>query len=342
MSGRGLLVLSVLAAFAVVGAILTRQPIDGQPETEARPRFLPVLQDNINAVTRLDVRDPDGAELARIERADDGWAVVNRWNHPADLATLRATLIGLTEARQLQPKSDRAEGHARLGVAEPGRGTGAGVEITLHGLDAPVGVLIGNPATGEVGGTYVRRVGADQAWLVSGDLQRHERIADWLDDLLVDIPAIQIHRVRIDAVDGDPVNVLLPSRDAPRFEILEIPEGRKPLSRTLSKSIARGVADLRLVDVRPVAGTTLPPRLAATRFELFSGLVIEIETFADGRGTLAEGLARIRADAVADASQDVRQRAEVLNARFDGWLYRLPEYKLVNLTYRFEQVLAPD
>jgi len=116
-----------------------------------------------------------------------------------------------------------------------------------------------------------------------------------------------------------------------------------PPSRSIACASTRWtVTDLRLVDVRPVAGTTLPPRLAATRFELFSGLVIEIETFADGRGTLAEGLARIRADAVADASQDVRQRAEVLNARFDGWLYRLPEYKLVNLTYRFEQVLAPD
>jgi len=342
VSSRGLLVLGVLAALAVAGAVLTRPQVDDAPEMEARPHFLPGLHERLDDISRVDVRDPSGQMLARVERRDRGWVVANRRNHPADLETLRGILIGLAEARELEAKTDRVEGHARLGVAAPGSGAGSGLEITLHGLGQPQSVLIGEPSTGEVGGTYLRRSGEDRAWLVSGELQRHDRIADWLDDLLVDVPAIRVHRVRIEPVDGAPVSVVLPSRDAPRFEILDIPEGRRPLSRTLSKSIARGIADLRLVDVRPAADTALPPRLATSRFELFSGLVIEIEVFAPGRGQFGEGLARLRAFAPTDAAPEVRARADALNARFDGWLYRLPEYKFVNLTYRFDQVLAPE
>ncbi|MDZ7829872.1 MAG: DUF4340 domain-containing protein [Halofilum sp. (in: g-proteobacteria)] len=342
MSGRGLLVLGVLAALAVVGAVLTRQPIDDVPETDTRPYFLPGLQERLEDVSRVEVRSPSGEALARVERRDRGWVVANRWDHPADLESLRGTLIGLAEARELEPKTDRVDGHARLGVAAPGSGSGSGLEVTLHGPGEPQSVVIGEPSTGEVGGTYLRRAGEDRAWLVSGELPRHDRISDWLNDLLVDVPAIRVHRVRIEPVDGEPVNVLLPSQDAPRFEILDIPEGRRALSRTLSKSIARGIADLRLVDVRPAADTRLPPRLATTRFELFSGLTIEIEVFAPGRGQLGDGLARLHAFAPTDAVSDVRERADALNARFDGWLYRLPEYKFVNLSYRFDQVLAPE
>jgi hypothetical protein len=342
VSGRGLLVLGVLAALAVVGAVLTRQPIDDVPDTAARPYFLPGLQERLDDVSRVEVRNPAGEALARVERSEQGWVVANRRDHPADLETLRGTLIGLAEGRKLEAKTDRVEGHARLGVATPGSGDGSGLEVTLHGLDQPQTVLIGEPSAGEVGGTYLRRAGQDRAWLVSGELERHDKIADWLNDLLIDVPAIRVHRVRIEPVDGDPVNVLLPSQDAPRFEILDIPAGRRALSRTLSKAIARGIADLRLVDVRSAADTQLPPRLATTRFELFNGLLIDIEVFAPDRGQLGEGLARIRADAPPDAPPEVRGQADAFNARFEGWLYRLPEYKFVNLTYRFDQVLVPE
>lgn len=342
MSGRGLLILGILALLAVAGAILTRQPVHEAKDAAEEPRFLPMLQEQTDAVTGVAVRAPDGRDLARVGRRDEGWVVTSRWNYPADLSTLRGTLIGLAEARRLEEKTDRPDGHARLGVARPGSGPGGGLEVSLHGLEEPLAVLIGEPSAGEVGGTYVRRVGEDRAWLVSGELKRHKLVGDWLDDRLVDIPAIRVHRVRIEPVDGDPVRVVLPSPDAPRFEILDIPEDRKPLSRTLSKSIARGVAELRLTDVRPAAETELPPRLATTRFETFDGLVVEIEAFAPGRESVSEGLVRIRADSMAGASQGVRDRAAALNARFEGWLYRIPDYKFVNLTYRFDQVLAPE
>ncbi|MDX1609512.1 MAG: DUF4340 domain-containing protein [Halofilum sp. (in: g-proteobacteria)] len=342
MSGRGLLILALLAALAVAGVVLTRAPAPPAGEAAPEPRFLPGLHERLESVRRVDVQAPDGADLATVVRGDGGWSVANRWDYPADLETLRGTLIGLAEARELEPKSDRPEGHARLGVAEPGSGPGSGLGLRLGGIEPAVAVLVGQPAAEEVGGTYLRRVGEDRAWLVSGAIERHDAIADWLDDRLVDLAAIRVHRVRIEPVDGEPVEVLLPSQDAPRFEILGIPEGRQPLSRTLSKSIARGLAELTLVDVRPAAETRLPPLLARTRFETFDGLVIEVEAFAAGRGEPPRRLVRLRASTLAHAGPGLRESAAGLNARFDGWLYRIPDYKFVNLTYRFADVLAPE
>lgn len=342
MSRRGLLLLAILTALAVGGALLTRQSAMSPPDGQEEPPFLPGLQERLDEVDRVRVRAPDGGELAELVRREGDWTVGNRWHHPADLETLRGTLIGLAEARRLAPKTDRPEGHARLGVAVPGSGEGSGVGLRLEGIDPPIEVLIGTPASGDADGTHVRRGGEDRAWLVSGSLQRHDEIADWLDDLLIDIEVVRVHRVRIEPVDGEPVRVLLPSPDAPRFEIVNLPEGRRPLSSTLSKSIARGIADLRLTDVMLAAETELPPRLALARFETFDGLVIEIEAFAAGRENPPERLARLRADTLTDADDAVRAEAQRLNARFDGWLYRIPDYKFTNLTLTLEQVLEPQ
>lgn len=341
MSGRGLLILALLAALAVGGLLLTRPPAVSPADGNEEPHFLPGLQDRLDEVERVRVRAPDGSELAEVVRREDGWTVANRWHYPADPETLRGSLIGLAEARRLAPKTDRPEGHARLGVARPGSGEGGGVELRLEGIDPPIEVLIGAGATGEAGGTYVRRGDEDRAWLVSGSLRRHDEIADWLDDRLVDIEAVRVHRVRIEAVDGDPVRVLLPSPDAPRFEITNLPEGRRPLSSTLSKSIARGIADLRLSDVVPAAGTEPPPRLARARFETFDGLVIGVEAFAAGRDNPPERLVRLRAGTLEGADDAVRGEAQRLNARFDGWYYRIPEFKFINLTFTLDQVLEP-
>ena len=341
MSGRGLLILALLAAVAVGGLVLVRGPGGRAPSSAEPPLFLPGLEQQLEAVERVVVRAPDGGALAELVRSEGGWVVGNRWNHPADLETLRGTLIGLARARRLEPKTDRAEGHARLGVAAPGSGAGAGLEVRLEGTEPPVAVLIGEPATGDVGGTYVRRVGVDRAWLVSGNLRRHDRIDDWLDDRLLDIPPRRVHRVRIDPVDGAPVRVVLSSPQASGFELLGIPEGRKPLSDSIAQSIARVVTELGLDDVVPASAAGLPPLLAKSRFETFDGLVIEVEALAAARKDPPRRLVRLRAGTLDDAAEPVRAEARRLNERFDGWLYRLPDYKFVNLSYTLEQVSEP-
>ncbi|MDZ7786595.1 MAG: DUF4340 domain-containing protein [Halofilum sp. (in: g-proteobacteria)] len=339
MSTRTLAVLALLAALALAGVWLTREPPpDAGREARAGEPFLPGLEARVNEVSGLRVRAAGGDLLAQVARRDGTWRVANRAGYPADTTTLRGTLIGLARARRLEPKTDRPQGHARLGVAPIEQAQGKAIEVALEGLERPAAVLIGKPSTGDVGGTYVRRVGAARAWLVSGELERHERVGDWLDDRLVDIPARAIRRVRIEAVDGAPVVVHHAEPGADGFE-LQVPEGRRPLSSSIARSLARVVTDLRLDDVQAAPEAAELPRLARARFETFSGLVLEIEAFARSRAEDAHHHVRLRAGTTDAAGAEARERAGRLNARYRGWVYRLPGYKLVNATQTLEGVL---
>lgn len=334
-----LVVLAVLAAAAVAGVLVTREPAVAPPtEIEAGERLVPWLEARLNEVAGVRVRRPGGDLVARVVRRDGQWRVANRADYPSDTETLRGTLIKLSRARRLEPKSDRPEGWARLGVAAIERGVGDGVELALEGLGRDLAVLIGRPAAGDVGGTYVRIAGERRAWLVSGDLERHDRVGDWLDDRLVSIPAGRVRSVRIEAVDGEPVVVRQAEAGSGDFA-LNVPEGRRALSTSIAQSLARIVADLRLDDVRPAADAPELPQLATARFRTFDGLVIEIEAFARGRAPEGDRFVRLRARATAEASAAVRERAAALAERFEGWAYEIPRYKFVNATQTLEGVL---
>lgn len=341
MSARTLAVLALLAAAAVAAVTLTRTPAPPAPgaDSDAAERFLPGLGQRLNDITAVRVRRAGGALVARLERRAGAWVVASRHGYPADAAALRATLIGLAEARRLEPKTRRPEAYGRLGVTEVEAPGAEGVEIALEGIEPPLAVVIGKPSSGDVGGTYARIAGERRAWLVSGDLQRRARVGEWLDARLVDVPAEQVRRVRIEPVAGQPIRVGRAGASGD-FELEDVPAGRRPLSATVARSLARVVAGLELTDVRPAAAAPELPRVASARFETVSGLIIEIHAFA-GEGDDADRFVRLAAETTADAGAGAAEQAAALNARFDGWVYEIPDYKFVNATQTLEGVLEP-
>ncbi len=335
MSGRTLGVLALLTVVAVAAAWYVRQPVPEPSPATAGNHFLPGLADRLPSVTAVRARTGGGHLLAYVVRDGDIWRVRNRDGYPADPETLRGTLIALSEARREEAKTDRVDGWSRLGlqpIEEPDAG---GVELTLEGLDpAP------RNRRHDTGGTYLRRADDDdaRAWLVSERIERPAAIGDWLDDRLTEIPVQRMRSVEIVARDGEPVRI---AREEPRsrhFEIANRPEGRRPLSNSIARSIARIVSDLRLTDVHPADSVDLPPRLAEARFETLDGLRVVIDAFAAERAQGTRYI-RLRAETVSDAGEAVRAQADSLNTRFNGWLYEIPEYKFVNMTHTLEGVL---
>jgi hypothetical protein len=340
VNGRTLGVLALSAALAVAAAWYVRQPEPEPRSAAGDDLLLPGLADRLTEVTAVRARIGGGALLAYVVRDGDTWRVRNRAGYPADTGTLRGTLIALAEAKRGEAKTDRAEGWSRLGlqpIEEPDAG---GVELTLEGLDPAPRIIIGESTGTDNGGTYLRRADEEggRAWLVSERIERPAAIADWLDDRLTEIPIQRMRSVEIAARDGEAVRVARVEPRSPDFEIANRPADRRPLSNTIARSIARIVSDLRLTDVHPADRIDLPPRLAETRFETLDGLRIVIETFAVQRGQPPRYI-RLRAETAVQAGDRAREEADALNARFDGWLYEIPEYKFVNMTHTLESVL---
>ena len=341
MSGRTLVVLALAAALAVAAAWYVRRPPEPPAPATASELFLPGLAERLADVESLRVRVAGGQLLARVERDGDGWRVANRHGYPADRETLRGTLIALAEARRLAPKTDRPEGWPRLGVGPVEAADATGVELRLGGLEPPPRIVIGETAAGDANGTYVRRVGeGERAWLISESIDRPDEIADWLDDTLVDVSTRRLRKVTLQPRDGDPVEIGRGGASGTDLRITNRPEGRRPLSPSIARSLARIVAGLELDDVHPAASTDAPPVLSTARFATFGGLTITIEALAAERGG-APRYIRLRAEAAEGAADAIRQEAERINARVANWLYEIPEYKFVNLTQTLEGVLEP-
>lgn len=340
MSGRVLGLLALVTALAVGAAWYIRQPVPEPAEEAGDNRFLPGLADRLPSVTAIRVRTGGDRLLAYVVRDGDTWRVRNRSGYPANRETLRGILIALSGARREEAKTDRAEGWGRLGLKPIEDPDAGGVELTLEGLDPAPRIVIGETAGRDTGGTYLRRADDEsaRAWLVSERIEMPADIGDWLDDRLTGIPVQRLRSVEIVARDGEQVRI---AREEPRsrhFEIANRPEGRRPLSNSIARSIARIVSDLRLTDVHPADTVDPPPRLAETRFETLDGLRIVIDAFAAerDRGPRYIGL---RAEADSGAGEAVHEQVDMLNTRFDGWLYEIPEYKFVNLTHTLEGVL---
>ncbi len=335
MSARAIGVLALLAASAVVAVILAGGSNERRNSSEALGEpFLPGLAERLDGLTAVRAVRGGGELIARVARRREGWVVTNRWGYPADTATVRGLLDELVAARRVAPKADDAAGHGELGVGPIASAGERTVAVTLEGVGEGLAVVLGEAAAGDVAGRYVRRVDAQRAWQVEPAIERPDRIADWLDERLVDIGAESIVQVAIDPVDGEPVHV----RRSEGALVLERPAGRAPLSATTARSLARVVADLRLTDVRPAADAPAWPRLATARYRTAAGLVIRLQTYAPRRGA-ERHLVRLQAHVDTEVSERVRERAARLNERWSGWVYTIPEYKLTNATRTLEAVL---
>ncbi len=341
MSGRRLAILALAALIAVAAAWYVRRPPAPSSPGPAPQSLLPGLADRLPQVEAVRVRVGGGRILARVERDGDAWRVANRHGYPADRSTLRGTLIALAEARRAAPRAEDPQDWPRLGLRPIEQADAAGVELTLEGLDPAPRILIGKPAAGDAPGTYVRRVGqGERAWRVSQAIDRPDAIADWLDPRVVDLPTRRLRAVRLDPRDGEPVEIERVGADSSALRIANRPEGRRLLSPSIARSIARIVTGLELTDVRPAASTEGPPPLANARFTTFGGLQVTITALAAERGAPPRYV-RVEASAAEGAAEALHKEAARINERVGDWLYEIPDYKFVNLTQTLEGVLEP-
>jgi hypothetical protein len=332
--------LAGLAVAVVVAATgwwwLQRDAERRPPSPEGEGPLLPAFADNMQRVTGVRAVRGGGQLLAHAVRRGEAWVVANRWDYPADRATLRTTLRWLARARRVTAKADRPPAYADLGVAPLERAEASTLALTVEGLAVPT-VIAGNAAAGGAAGTYARLAGEPRAWHVRPTFERPDRIADWLDERLVDIAAERVAEVRIEPAAGRPVRVTRPDGPEGPFR-LQRPAGREPLSASTARSLARVVTGLTLVDVRPVDRVEALAHRATARYTTFDGLAVELAIYS-GEGDDAGHYARLRARAADTASADVAERARMLGERWAGWAYSLPDYKRTNASRTRASVL---
>lgn len=337
MNRKTFAILAALAATALVAAVaisLARRPASESAAT--REYLLPALRGHVNDVSRVTVTGAGDRTMAVIERGDGGWTLASKGGYPADTGKLRRFLLQLADARMLERKTALPERHADLGLEDVAGAEAQGLRVELEGLAEPARLVIGN-ASPRGGGTYVRREGEDQTWLVSGDLKpggmsRFDMgggsvgyagggggdAAAWLDRDLFDLGADKVAEVLLRRGDEE-VRLFKHAASDEHFTLDELPRGREPADVWTLDGPGGLLASLSFDDVLPAAEAA-PPADAVplrARYRTFDGMIIEVEAWKSASPPADERDETGEAEAASDSAQALDRPAEARRyARF--------------------------
>jgi hypothetical protein len=330
MKRRPLLLLGGAAVVAAAAAVvLGRRAPDAPLETSSAPLMFQNLAARLSGAARIEVRQ-GGKSVAVTKRDAETWVLPDMQDYPVRPEKVRELLVGLTELRLTERRTNDAAMLDRLGLEDPAGATStASMLRVLDGKGDPIAELVvGRRRMRTQGGVpesvYVRRPAETQAWLAEGRLPLDADPQLWIDR---DIANIARERVlKVEAIRlGEPPLVLTRGEGPDGRLAVTTPAQTPLLEETSLDEVGRAFEFLTLTDVRKDAAATSQP-LGETRFTLTDNLAITVSGHQDGENTWMR---------LAAAGDDEAAR---LNARWRGWAYKVAEWKAKALLPRLEDL----
>lgn len=339
--------------FLVAALVLLLPGKTGRESSFEQSDFLPELAGQANDIDWVRLTGASGVTIATLARVNDGWTVEEASGYRADWDQLKSLLAGLARARVIEMKTDNPEFYDRLGVQDISAADAAGIQVEFaEGSGVPT-VIVGNNAKAR-SGQYARLRDSVASVLVDSQLSFPKTTPGWLDTDIIDITDSEVVEYQVRHPDGTVIKAVKASADDGDFELQDIPDGREIKSAWNVNSPANALAALTLDEVVPSADLNWDE---SVQYQVLTadGLTIEaklitVETSAEEAGDpehwlrLRAGIYTTSLENTADSEVDrdaTRARAEDINARVDGWAYRIPRYKYDPMTRNTEDLLKP-
>jgi hypothetical protein len=298
-------------------------------------RALPGLAEKLGDLAWIGLsRGPTKIDFAAI---GGRWTVVEKGNYPAAPGKLRQLLLGLADLTLIEPKTERPELFQRLDLDDPANGKATDLKLNDRTGQNVAELIVGRRRADRLGtgndAVYVRKPGADRAWLARGSLDVTGEIVDWLDRRILDIPAARIASVTLTAGDGTAL-VLSRAQPGERLAVAGAPPDAKLKGSGVLAEPAGALAALDLADVRPAADQPMPDSgIATASFTTFDGLTIELRVFARDNNDWV---------AVTASGKDAAEaEAKAINAKVSGWSYAVTPDRGKLLRTRLADLVEP-
>ena len=318
LNRRNLILLGGGAAGSLALALLlgpTSPERSGPPGGSGTLAF-PDLAARLGNIVKLELRKNDATLV--VLRDGNRWLLPEKGNYPIRAERVRETLVGLTELRLLEQRTNDRAQLAQLGLDDP-TNTGS-TAILLRALDAAgavvVELVVGRRRVRTQGNlpesVYVRRPGETQAWLAEGRLALDTDPQLWVDRDIGNISAERLRRVTVNRVTE---GVLVLERGGEADAKLKLVEPPNPPSQdeVSLDEVGRSFEFLTFLDVKPAA--EIPGEaLGEARFEFTNGLAVTVWP------NKAEDTLWVRLKAEGD-------EAASFNSRWDGWAYQVGIWK---------------
>ena len=328
---------TVLVCAAAVATWYYQRPETG---VEAHSALFPGLGQDLNAVATVKL-EGNGDHSVTLHRAKDDWTVAERGDYPADIGNLRTLLLGLSEAKLVEPETTRKDNYHYLGVQNVSRPNAPGVLLELKNADGKTldAVVIGNKARKR--GRFVRKPDAAQSWLAHPMPEVPLDPAQWLNRDLVDIGPDQVYRVEVTPHKGASFTIAKASPADGMYKLVE-PKGKKLYREAAANPLGRSLANLRFTDVEdPAKAKDELADADRLHYETFSGWVVDLKVAKQDKGVSvtdwnvrfdpklanrfldAGDLKGKKREAALEKS---RKEAEKLAARINGRAFTMPNY----------------
>jgi hypothetical protein len=343
MQTKKLTTLGVAAAAAMLLAavVLWQQRPDGAGD---KVLLLPSFADRLADVAVLDITASNAR--VRLEQKDSQWVVADKAGYPADGALVRRLLLSAAAVRVVEEKTSDPTKYARLGVEDTASPNAASTQVDFKTVDGTVlaGVIVGKAASAASGGEarrYARVVGEKTSYLVTGLMDVKASAAEWLDETLLSVDQARVKQVTVIA-SGQPLHLM---REKPEddFQLAELPKDRKLKAYGGVDSLTAALAYLSFDDVRPAEA--MPDTAKRTAITTFDGLTVTVTMdggWAHFSAAYDVGVTTAEGEAVMPkAPSDVAAEADGINARLGRWDYKLPDFKVKDLTPALNDLLEP-
>jgi hypothetical protein len=299
-------VVALLLAFWLASS---REPGTGA-STKAEPAIAG-LADGLNAVTTVKLSGAEKKPIATLVKSDAGWTIAEKDGYPAEHAQVREFLLKLSDATLIEPKTEKQEHYAKLGVQDLDEKGADGVLVEIEGLPKPAALIIGHFNGRGGDGTFVRRPGEARSWLAKGNLTVDKEPANWLARELTDIPTNRIAQATVTR-KGKTLRVYKDRADDQNYKVADVPKGRELASEFVANGIASVLAGLRFDDVVKSDKAPPPAETIDATYKTFDGVLVKAKAWEkDGKAyaNLSAELDPATAEAFVIAEQTIARNA---------------------------------
>ena len=368
---RPLLILAGVALAAALAALVLETETGDSVIPGEGELVFPGLLSRVDEVRR--VRVVSGGETFTFSHDGTRWTMPERDAYRVVADKVHKLVVGAAGLERREPKTADPARYARLGLDDPAEPESGAIRFTLEddAADTLADFIIGNrePSRIDISQSefYLRAPEDAQTWLVEGKLSVSRDPVEWLERQVLRIDEARVRAVHVRQRDGGRLDVSRARPDDDDFRLENIPPSHEVDNRWRVNDIGRGLANLRFEDVRRAAGEAERGPDFQAEVLAFDGLRVHVTAWRECdaswfriRAAFDEGAVDPRfgpaeRSGEEDASQAgdyepfealraaaaVRDEVERHNESWEGWEFRLADYKRSYFTIPAADLVKP-
>ena len=285
-------------------------------------KLFPALEKDAGKVSAIEISQADSK--VNLERKDTAWVLKERDGYPANADKVRALLLALQDAELVEDKTRKEERYRELFLEDPaGKDANSNFLKLLDGnagsvVELIVGKRRADAFGGGKGGTYIRKPGDVQAWLVNSEIDAPSAIKDWVKTRIFETQTALIRKVTIEIPGEQPLGIVWDT-ESKRLKLADMPAGKQLKFANSIEDIGESLGVIDMDDVRKSPDTPSGDNVSTVKLENENGLNV---TYTFRKAADGDWLSM---SATADGEQ--KKFAELFSAGAKGWEFRLPKSK---------------